>query len=197
MSNIPRARRLGRWFLINLFIAAVICGLTGRYTDPWLWGFLATLAALNLYPALSLDPELAKERFHPPNQGADRCSPSRHQDHGTRTHRRLLPGCALADHPGSEWSAAPRDRRGGGVAGAVLPRDDGQSILLGSDSHSGGRGPSMSSIQGLMPSSPGYAGMLPFMAIPSVWRSDRGWDLRSAPAVRCWACVECCSKTRS
>jgi protein-S-isoprenylcysteine O-methyltransferase Ste14 len=72
MSNIPIAKRLGRWFLLNLLMAAVLCGLTGRYADPWLWGFLATLAVLGLYPALSLDPDLAQERFHPPDEGADR-----------------------------------------------------------------------------------------------------------------------------
>ena len=43
MSN-TTTKRLGRWFIINLFVAAVMCGLTGRYQDPWLWGFIATLA---------------------------------------------------------------------------------------------------------------------------------------------------------
>jgi protein-S-isoprenylcysteine O-methyltransferase Ste14 len=71
MSNRP-TERLGRWFLVNLFIAAVICALTGRYQDPWLWGFVATVATLGLYPALGLDADLAKERFHPPEPGADR-----------------------------------------------------------------------------------------------------------------------------
>jgi protein-S-isoprenylcysteine O-methyltransferase Ste14 len=71
MSKRVSPKRLSRWFLINLFVAAVICGLTGRYTDPWLWGFLATLAVVNLYPAIRLDPDLAQERFHPPDQGAD------------------------------------------------------------------------------------------------------------------------------
>ena len=65
MSNTSAAKRLGRWFLINLVLASVICGLTGRYLDPWLWGFLATLALTSLYPALCLDADLAQERFIP------------------------------------------------------------------------------------------------------------------------------------
>jgi protein-S-isoprenylcysteine O-methyltransferase Ste14 len=72
MSNNPSVKRLGRWFLVNLFIAAVICGLTGQYQDPWLWGFLGALALVNLYPALWLDEDLAQERFYPPEPGADR-----------------------------------------------------------------------------------------------------------------------------
>ena len=74
MSNIHLApKRLGRWFLVNLFIAAVLCGLTGRYQDPWLWGFIATLAA-----GRSLPGPLARRRTSrrnvsiPPEQGADR-----------------------------------------------------------------------------------------------------------------------------
>jgi len=65
-------RRLGRWFLINLFVSAMICGVSGRYTDPWLWAYIATVAVISLYPALALDDDLAKERFHPPDAGADR-----------------------------------------------------------------------------------------------------------------------------
>ena len=73
MSNTgPSAQRLGRWFLLNLFVSAMICGISGRYSDPWLWGYIATLATISLYPALALDRELARERFNPPDAGADR-----------------------------------------------------------------------------------------------------------------------------
>ena len=73
MSNTsPVPQRLGRWFLINLFISAMICGVSGRYSDPWLWAYIATVAAVSLYPALALDNDLAKERFNPPDAGADR-----------------------------------------------------------------------------------------------------------------------------
>jgi protein-S-isoprenylcysteine O-methyltransferase Ste14 len=73
MSNTHLApKRLARWFLINLIIAAVLCAITGRYQDPWLWAFVATVAAVGLYPTVFLDDDLAKERFHPPEPGADR-----------------------------------------------------------------------------------------------------------------------------
>lgn len=72
MSNNSKAARLSRWFLVNFLVAAVVFGLSGRYQDPWLWGFLAAIGIVGLYPALLLDPELAQERFHPPEAGADR-----------------------------------------------------------------------------------------------------------------------------
>ena len=73
MSNTAAStNRLGRWFLINLFVSAMICGISGRYLDPWLWAYIATVAAVSLYPALALDDDLAKERFSPPDAGADR-----------------------------------------------------------------------------------------------------------------------------
>jgi protein-S-isoprenylcysteine O-methyltransferase Ste14 len=73
MSNTVRVpRRLARGFLVNLSIAAVLCALTGRYQDPWLWAYVATVAAIGLYPAIRLDDDLARERFHPPEPGADR-----------------------------------------------------------------------------------------------------------------------------
>jgi protein-S-isoprenylcysteine O-methyltransferase Ste14 len=65
-------KRLGRWFLVNLFIAAALSAMTGRYDDPWLWVYVATVAAVGLYPAFWLDDELARERFSPPDPGADR-----------------------------------------------------------------------------------------------------------------------------
>ena len=46
--------------------------MTGRYWDPWLWGYVATVAAIGLYPTIWLDDDLAKERFSPPEPGADR-----------------------------------------------------------------------------------------------------------------------------
>ena len=51
MSNTRlTAKRLARWFLINLFVAAVLCAITGRYQDPWLWAYVAAVAAIGLYP---------------------------------------------------------------------------------------------------------------------------------------------------
>jgi protein-S-isoprenylcysteine O-methyltransferase Ste14 len=73
MSNNHFApKRFVRWFLVNLVIAAVIFAISGRYQDPWLWAYIATIALVGLYPALRLDDDLAKERFRPPEPSADR-----------------------------------------------------------------------------------------------------------------------------
>jgi protein-S-isoprenylcysteine O-methyltransferase Ste14 len=71
MSNTTQTR-LVRWLLINLGVAAVLCAVSGRYSDPWLWAYIATVAAVALYPALALSEDLARERFSPPESGADR-----------------------------------------------------------------------------------------------------------------------------
>jgi protein-S-isoprenylcysteine O-methyltransferase Ste14 len=71
MSNTSPVR-LVRWLLINLVVAAVLCAVSGRYSDPWLWAYVATVALVSLYPALALSEDLAKERFSPPEGGADR-----------------------------------------------------------------------------------------------------------------------------
>jgi protein-S-isoprenylcysteine O-methyltransferase Ste14 len=64
--------RLARWLLVSGGIALVLFGLAGRWRDPWLWGYVAIFSLWGLYPALRLEDDLAKERFHPPDQGADR-----------------------------------------------------------------------------------------------------------------------------
>jgi protein-S-isoprenylcysteine O-methyltransferase Ste14 len=71
MSN-SKARRIVRWFFLNLIIAAVLCALSGRSDDPWLWAYIGTVALVSLYPALALSEDLARERFSPPEGGADR-----------------------------------------------------------------------------------------------------------------------------
>jgi protein-S-isoprenylcysteine O-methyltransferase Ste14 len=56
---------------VNLLIAAMLSALSGRYFDPWLWAYVAVVALVSLYPALALTDDLAKERFSPPEPGAD------------------------------------------------------------------------------------------------------------------------------
>jgi protein-S-isoprenylcysteine O-methyltransferase Ste14 len=68
----PSFKRFVRWILLNTVVAAGLFGITGRYHDPWLWAYLAAVAVLALYPTLRLDDDLAKERFSPPEPGADR-----------------------------------------------------------------------------------------------------------------------------
>jgi protein-S-isoprenylcysteine O-methyltransferase Ste14 len=68
----PLGKRLVRWLLITSCLGTILLALAGRWDDPWLWGYLLVFAAAGLYPSLYLDDDLAKERFHPPEPGADR-----------------------------------------------------------------------------------------------------------------------------
>ena len=70
LTNIPK--RLARWFLVSACLACGVFGLAGRWLDPWLWAYIAAFSAAGLYAALNLDDELARERFHPAEPGADR-----------------------------------------------------------------------------------------------------------------------------
>jgi protein-S-isoprenylcysteine O-methyltransferase Ste14 len=73
MSNIPDLpKRLVRWLLVTGCLAVGIFALAGRWLDPWLWAYVAIFSAAGLYAVFNLDPDLAKERFRPPDPGADR-----------------------------------------------------------------------------------------------------------------------------
>jgi protein-S-isoprenylcysteine O-methyltransferase Ste14 len=72
MSNSTASKRILRWALVSSAIALFLFALAGRWLDPWLWAYVAVFATVGLYPALKLDDDLARERFRPPDQGADR-----------------------------------------------------------------------------------------------------------------------------
>ena len=65
-------KRLARWAAITAVIAGVVFGLSGRWTDPWLWAYVGVFSAAGLYAALVLADDVARERFRPPEAGADR-----------------------------------------------------------------------------------------------------------------------------
>jgi protein-S-isoprenylcysteine O-methyltransferase Ste14 len=67
-------RRLQRWGIGVAVIGTGVVVISGRTRDPWLWAYIATWAAVSLYALISIDDDLAKERFHPPDSGADRLS---------------------------------------------------------------------------------------------------------------------------
>ena len=58
--------------MLSVFIAIVVFGLAGQWRNPWLWGYVGVFAASFLYPTFTIDDDLAKERFRPPDGGADR-----------------------------------------------------------------------------------------------------------------------------
>lgn len=67
-------KRLIRWLLAMTVGGGALFVLSGRWTDPWLWSYVAIWAALGTYAMLVLDDDLARERFRPPSPGADRLS---------------------------------------------------------------------------------------------------------------------------
>jgi protein-S-isoprenylcysteine O-methyltransferase Ste14 len=69
-SNTPI--RLARWAAVTAVIAGLVLGVSGRWTDPWLWAYVAVFSAAGLYAALVLADDVARERFKPPEAGADR-----------------------------------------------------------------------------------------------------------------------------
>jgi len=58
-------------FAIGLAVIGTVFVVVGDRRDPFLWAYLGLFAALALYALLSIDDDLAKERFTPPTSGAD------------------------------------------------------------------------------------------------------------------------------
>jgi protein-S-isoprenylcysteine O-methyltransferase Ste14 len=67
-------KRLKRWCIAVLVIGGALMALSGSATDPWLWSYIAVMAALGAYAMVRLDDDLARERFSPPSPGADKLS---------------------------------------------------------------------------------------------------------------------------
>jgi protein-S-isoprenylcysteine O-methyltransferase Ste14 len=66
------AKRLMRWMLVSTAMIGGVMLLAGRFDDPWLWAYAAAWLTTSLYAMASIDEELARERFSPPESGADR-----------------------------------------------------------------------------------------------------------------------------
>jgi protein-S-isoprenylcysteine O-methyltransferase Ste14 len=64
--------RLLRVALAFLGISALVLGLSGHWTDPWLLAYLLIWCAFVLYALTSIGEDLVRERFSPPEPGADR-----------------------------------------------------------------------------------------------------------------------------
>ena len=70
------ARRLGRWGIGVVLVGGIVLFTGNGWTDPWLWAYVLTLALVSLYALASIDDDLAKERFSPPEPSADRSAAS-------------------------------------------------------------------------------------------------------------------------
>lgn len=66
-------KRLVRWLVAVPFLGAVVLA-AGNRSDPWLWAYVAGFAVVTGLAMLSIDEDLARERFTPPEAGADRLS---------------------------------------------------------------------------------------------------------------------------
>ena len=67
-------RRLGRWCAGVGIVGGIVLFVGNGWNDSWLWAYVATWSLVSLYALLSIDDDLAKERFSPPEQSADRLS---------------------------------------------------------------------------------------------------------------------------
>ena len=64
-------KKLTRWALFNVVFCGGLLAISGEWTSGLLWTYLAGTSAVFGYALVSLDPDLANERFHPPTRGAD------------------------------------------------------------------------------------------------------------------------------
>ncbi len=63
--------KLGRWAFFSLLAAAIPMAIAGDVASVHLWALAAGCSAVALYAVHTVSPELARERYHPPNQGLD------------------------------------------------------------------------------------------------------------------------------
>jgi len=62
-----------RWLVATSILALAVL-LGGNSSDPWLWAYVGAFGALGLLAMASMDEDLVRERFSPPDPGADRLS---------------------------------------------------------------------------------------------------------------------------
>lgn len=64
-------KRLGRLSIAVGTLVVLLFGLSGAWRDPWLWTYVAVCAVAAGYALLTIDEDLARERFSPPAASAD------------------------------------------------------------------------------------------------------------------------------
>lgn len=64
-------KRLPVWVLMTFGLSTLVLGLSGGWTDPWVWAYCVTWSTILTYGFLGIDEDLARERFDPPSRGAD------------------------------------------------------------------------------------------------------------------------------
>jgi protein-S-isoprenylcysteine O-methyltransferase Ste14 len=64
--------RLVRAAFATTVVSLLVLGLSGQWADPWLWTYLGIWTVLVLYGLGSIGDDLVRERYSPPEPGADR-----------------------------------------------------------------------------------------------------------------------------
>src|SRR5438105_3094018 len=64
-------RKLARWMLFTIVFCGGMLALADGWRSPLYVGYAIGISAVFCYALLALSPELAKERFHPPEKGID------------------------------------------------------------------------------------------------------------------------------
>ena len=64
--------KLLHWLAMTGVITTLLMTIAGTWTDPWLWAYMGVWGGIGLVAFLSIDDDLVRERFHPPDQGADK-----------------------------------------------------------------------------------------------------------------------------
>ena len=59
------AKKFTRWLLVTVIVCGTLLALSGEWTSPLLWTYLTGVSAVFFYAMMSIDEDLAKERFHP------------------------------------------------------------------------------------------------------------------------------------
>jgi protein-S-isoprenylcysteine O-methyltransferase Ste14 len=67
-------KRIIRLLLIVALLGAGLFALAGTWRDPWLWAYLTVFATIAAVTMAVITDDLARERYQPPSQGADRLS---------------------------------------------------------------------------------------------------------------------------
>ncbi len=109
------AKRWLRWGAAVSVISGIVLLASGQLRDPWLWAYIGCWAFVSLYALLSIDDDLARERFTPPDPGADQL-PLRAIRLVALAH--LILGALDAGR--FHWSSIPAPIRVAGFAGMTL-----------------------------------------------------------------------------
>ena len=63
--------KLTRWAIVSLLAGAIPMAIAGEFDSVYLWALAIECSAVAFFAVHTISPELARERYHPPNAGLD------------------------------------------------------------------------------------------------------------------------------